>query len=195
MGGGSSEQLLLSDEGNKEPDRWSADGRYILFDYTRQEDQGHRYLGPADVWRPQALSRRRKARPVDYYGMLSPDGKWVAYESDESGRGEIYVVPFPGPGGKWQVSTTGGIQPFWPPGKELFYVNVDSRLSAVEYSTDGPNFIVGKSRLILGGHSLASTNGMDVNRNDKRWLMAMPVGEPNSSPLILTTNWTAALKQ
>ncbi len=194
VGGGSSEQLLLSDEGNKEPDRWSADGRYILFDYTGKKTKA------TDVWALPMFGDRKPfpvvERPgVDYYGTLSPDGKWVAYESDESGRGEIYVVPFPGPGGKWQVSTAGGIQPFWPPGKELFYVNVDERLAALEYSTEGPNFIVGKSRLILGAHSLASTNGMDVNRNDKRWLIAMPVGEPNASPLILTTNWTADLKK
>jgi hypothetical protein len=104
-------------------------------------------------------------------------------------------VPFAGPGGKWQVSTGGGIQPFWPPGKELYYSTVDSRLVAVEFSTQGPNFMVGKSRLLLGGRSLASTNGMDVNRNDKRWLIAMPVGEPNASPLIITTNWTADLKK
>ncbi len=194
VGGGSGEQLLLSDEGNKEPDRWSADGRYILFDYTGKKTKA------TDVWALPTFGDRKpfpvaQSPGVDYYGTLSPDGKWVAYESDESGRGEVYVVPFPGPGGKWQVSTAGGIQPFWPPGKELYYSNVDSRLVAVEFSTQGSNFTVGKSRPLLGGRSLASTNGMDVNRNDKRWLIAMPVGEPNASPLILTTNWTADLKK
>ena len=154
---------------------------------------------PTDIW-ALPLFGDRKPFPVvqipgtDYYGMFSPDGKWVAYDSDESGRGEIYVVPFPGPGGKWQVSTGGGIQPFWPPGKELFYFTLDSKLTAVEYATQGPNFIVGKSRPAFGGRSWASTTGADVSRNDKRWLMAMPVGEPNASPLILTTNWTALLK-
>jgi eukaryotic-like serine/threonine-protein kinase len=194
VGGGSSEQLLLGDEGNKEPDRWSADGRYILFDYAGKKTKA------TDVWALPMFGDRKpfpvaQSPAIDYYGTLSPDGKWAAYESDESGRGEIYVVPFPGPGGKWQVSTAGGLQPFWPPGKELFYVNLDSRLSAVEYSTEGPNFIVGKPRLALGGRALASTTGMDINRNDKRWLIAMPVGEPNASPLILTTNWTAGLKK
>ncbi len=193
VGGGSSEQLLLSDEGNKEPDRWSADGRYILFDYSGKKTKA------TDVWALPTFGDRKpfavvESPAIDYFGMLSPDGKWLAYESDESGRGEIYVAPFPGPGGKWQISTNGGVQAFWPPGKELFYFNVDSRLVAVEYSAEGLNFVVGKSRLLFGGRSLASISGADVSRNDKRWLMAMPVGEPNSSPLILTTNWTAALK-
>ncbi len=193
VGGGSGEQLVLSDEGNKEPDRWSADGRYILFDYTGKKTKA------TDIWALPLFGDRKpfpvvQTPGVDYYGMFSADGKWVAYDSDESGRAEIYVVPFPGPGGKWQVSTNGGTVPFWPPGKELFYLNVDSKLSAVEYSTEGPNFIVGKSRPALGGRALANTTGMDVDRNDKRWIFALPVGEPNASPLILTTNWTATLK-
>jgi hypothetical protein len=135
-----------------------------------------------------------KLRATDFYGNLSPDGKWAAYESDESGRGEIYVVPFPEPGGKWQISTGGGIAPIRPPRNELFYETADAKLVAVEFATRGANFIVGKSRLLLGGRSLASVNGIDVNRHGKRWLMAMPVGEPNASPLILTTNWNAMLR-
>jgi eukaryotic-like serine/threonine-protein kinase len=192
VGGGSSEQLVLSDEGNKEPDRWSADGRYILFDYTGRTTKA------TDIW-ALPLFGERKPFPVvqtpgtDYYGMFSADGKWVAYDSDESGRAEIYVVPFPGPGGKWQVSTNGATIPFWPPGKELFYWGVDSRISAVEYATQGPNFIAGKSRVLFGGRSWAGVAGFE-NRNDKRWLFALPVGEPNASPLILTTNWIATLK-
>jgi hypothetical protein len=118
-----------------------------------------------------------------------------AYDSDESGRAEIYVVPFPGPGGKWQVSTGGAIQPFWPPGQELFYFTADFRVAAAKYATQGPNFMVGKSRLLFAGRALGSVSGFDVNRTDKRWLIAMPVGEPNVSPLILTTNWTAVLKK
>jgi Tol biopolymer transport system component len=94
VGGGSSEQLVLSDEGNKEPDRWSSDGRYILFDYTSKKTKA------TDIW-ALPMFGDRKAFPVvqspaiDYYGMFSPDGKWVAYDSDESGRAEIYVVAFP----------------------------------------------------------------------------------------------------
>jgi Tol biopolymer transport system component len=193
VGGGSSEQLVLNNEGNKEPDRWSADGRYILYDYVGKKTQA------TDIWALPLFGDRKpfpvvQTPGVDYYGMFSGDGKWVAYDSDESGRAEIYVVPFPGPGGKWQVSTDGGTIPFWPPGNELFYFTASSTLVAVDYATQGPNFKVGKSRLLFGGRSMGSFAGADVNRTDKRWLLAMPVGEPNASPLILTTNWTALLK-
>ncbi len=193
VAGGSSEQLVLGDEGDKQPDRWSADGRYILFDYSGQKTKA------TDVWALPLFGDRKpfpviQTPGVDYYGMLSADGKWLAYDSDESGRGEIYVAPFPGPGGKWQISTGGGTVPFWPPGKELFYLTADSRLVGMEYSVDGTNFKVGKSRLLFRGRSMASVPGVDVNPNDKRWLLALPVAEPNISPLILVTNWTTLSK-
>jgi eukaryotic-like serine/threonine-protein kinase len=193
VAGGSGEQLVLGDEGDKQPDRWSADGRYILFDYSGQKTKA------TDVWALPLFGDRKpfpvvQTPGVDYYGMLSADGKWLAYDSDESGRGEIYVAPFPGPGGKWQISTGGGTVPFWPPGKELFYLTADSRLVGMEYSVDGTNFKVGKSRLLFRGRSISSVPGVDVNPNDKRWLLALPVAEPNISPLILVTNWTTLSK-
>jgi Tol biopolymer transport system component len=119
VGGGSNEQLLLGGEGNKEPDRWSADGCYILFDYFSKKTESY------DVW-ALPLFGDRKPFPVvqspgtDYYGTFSSDGKWVAYVSDESGRSEIYVVPFPGPGGKWQVSTSGGANLYGRPARSYF---------------------------------------------------------------------------
>ena len=64
-------------------------------------------------------------------GQFSPDGKWIAYQSNESGRNEIVVQPFPGPGGKFQISTNGGAQPRWNKnGKEIFYVSLDSKMMA-----------------------------------------------------------------
>ena len=65
----------------------------------------------------------------------------------------------------------------------------------VEYSIEGTNFKIGKSRLLFGGHSLDSVSGTDVHPDGKRWLLSMAVGEPNVSPLILVTNWTKLLKQ
>ncbi len=86
VGGGSSEQLVLGGEGNKEPDRWSADGRYILYDFVGKETQA------TDIWALPLFGDRKpfpvvQTPGVDYYGMFSADGKWVAYDSDESGRG------------------------------------------------------------------------------------------------------------
>jgi hypothetical protein len=194
VGGGSREQLLLSLEGSAESDRWSSDGRYVLFDYYGGQ------AGGGDIW-AVPLFGDRKPFPIvqssaeDVWGTFSPDGKWVAYESDESGRGEIYVVPFPGPGGKWQVSIAGGVAPLWRTGKELFYSTPDSRIVAVEFNVQGKNFVVGKSRELFSGHAFGNSAGQDVTPDSKRWLLALPVDQVNASPLILVTNWTATLKR
>ena len=71
----------------------------------------------------------------EYNAQFSPDGRWMAYTSDESGRFEVYVQPFPGPGGKWQISTEGGDQPVWAHnGRELFY-REENKMMAVEVTT------------------------------------------------------------
>lgn len=134
------------------------------------------------------------AQPMRTWGTLSPDGKWVSYSSDESKRAENYVVSFFGPGGKWQISTTGGINSYWLPGNKFFYATPDATLIAVDIGTQGTNLVVGKSRAILSGRALGSSTSFSVTPDGKRWLVALPVAEPNASPLILTTNWTAALE-
>ena len=80
--------------------------------------------------------------------MLSPDGRWIAYFSNETGRGEVYVRPFPGPGGKWQISTAGGFTPTWSRGRrELFYQGLDNRLMVASYTVEGDSFRADKPRL------------------------------------------------
>ena len=80
--------------------------------------------------------------------MFSPDGRWLAYESNESGRYEVYVRPFPGPGGKWQISTGGGTGATWSRTKhELLYQTTDGRLMVASYSVDGDSFRADKPRL------------------------------------------------
>jgi serine/threonine-protein kinase len=81
--------------------------------------------------------------------MFSPDGRWIAYRSNESGRFEVYVQPFPaGRGDKWQVSTGGGLYGIWSNnGRELFYETTDHRIMAVDYAVSGDSFLPGKARL------------------------------------------------
>jgi serine/threonine-protein kinase len=79
---------------------------------------------------------------------FSPDGRWLAYESNESGNYEVYVRPFPGPGGRWQISTGGGVFPGWfHNGKELFYRTPDNKIMVVTYSTSGDSFHADKPQL------------------------------------------------
>lgn len=190
--GGGREQPLLTSTGDKEPDRWSSDGRYVLFDFVGKNTHG------TDVW-AMPLFGDRKPFPVaegpgdENWGVFSPDHKWVAYASDESGRAEIYVVPFPGPGGKWQVSTEGAVTPFWTAANELSYVTPDAHVIATELQFQGSNLVVGKSRQLFGGRAFGSASGLYPASDGKRWLVAFPVDEANASPLVLTTNWTAAL--
>ncbi len=79
---------------------------------------------------------------------FSPDGRWIAYTSDESGRYEIYVRSFPGPGGKWQISTTGGNPPIWSRnGRELFFETLDNRIMVADYTAKGDSFVASRPRV------------------------------------------------
>jgi len=108
---------------------WSPDGRFLLYDSVSPK-------GGVDIW-ALPLEGRKAFEVVqtqfnERLGQFSPDGKWIAYQSDKTGRFEIYVQPFPGTGGDVPVSTDGGTQVRWNPrGTELFYVAADDRLMAV----------------------------------------------------------------
>ena len=85
---------------------------------------------------------------AESFGIFSPDGRWIAYASDESGQPEVYVRPFPGPGGKWQISTGGGLVSVWSrDGHELFYVSLDDRIMVADYTAKGDSFSYSKPRL------------------------------------------------
>ena len=121
---------------------------------------------------------------------LSPDGHWIAYASDESGRGEVYVRPYPGPGGKWQISLEGGTEPKWAgTGREIFYRNGEQMMAAAVRTQ--PGFEVGtRTRLFSGPYvqlSNQSTN-YDVTRDGQQFLMLQPVQGTEQS-LYVTLNW------
>jgi hypothetical protein len=128
--------------------------------------------------------------------QFSPDGRWVAYLSDESGRGEIYVARFPGNSGKRRVSAAGGGQPRWrSDGNELFYVAPDGMLTAVQVNTKGASFGIGETRALFG--PLIADQGFtyDVSADGQRFLAeALPQDNPGGV-LTVVQNWTAALKK
>jgi len=103
---------------------------------------------------------------------FSPDGRWLAYMSNESGSYEVYVRPFPSPGGKWQVSTGGGLYPKWSRnGKELFYRTEDSKLMVVSYSASGDSFHADKPLLWSPGQFTdrgLGNYGFDLHPDGKR---------------------------
>jgi serine/threonine-protein kinase len=147
-----------------------------------------------------------KANEID--PTFSPDGRWLAYESDESGRTEIYVRPFPGPGGKWQISSEGGSQPLWARnGRQLFYREAVSertlgisKVWAVDVRADG-SFTAGKPRLLFKTPTFFISGEYihcwDISLDDQRFLM-VKIEEGKSQPvaeMILVTNWLAELKR
>ena len=134
-------QMSISDPGNQEllvstpqpkmPEDWSSNGEFLLYRSVDPKRQ-------LDIWASTAQGEDRKPFPVvqtdfdERDAQFSPDGHWIAYASNESGAFEIYIQPFPGPGRKVAVSTTGGAQVRWRhDGKELFYIALDGRLMAV----------------------------------------------------------------
>jgi Tol biopolymer transport system component len=130
-------------------------------------------------------------------GRFSPDSKWIAYQSNESGRSEIYVQPFPGPGAKLQISANGGIQPRWNKnGKEIFYVSSDSHMMAapVKLLPDGQALETGTPaalfpvRIFGGGVPDNSKQQYDVSSDGQRFLVNLDADEGAASPITLKLN-------
>jgi dipeptidyl aminopeptidase/acylaminoacyl peptidase len=123
---------------------------------------------------------------------FSPDGKWVVYTSNENGRNEVYVVPYPGPGGKWQVSNEGGSQPRWAAnGRELFYRN-GGKLMAVDVES-GAGFRPGTPKVLFDKVGM-----YDVSRDGKRFLMTRPAGSAEKGPppeIHVVLNWFEELRR
>jgi eukaryotic-like serine/threonine-protein kinase len=143
------------------------------------------------------------SRFVGAMAEFSPDGRYVAYQSLESGRGEIYIRPFPRvDNGRWQVSTAGGTRPVWAhSGRELFYLDASNALAAVPVSTSGPTIRIG-SPVKLFDTPYAEPNPSrhyDVSADGQRFLMLKPGanGDPNTTPvsMVLVEHWFEELKQ
>jgi Tol biopolymer transport system component len=132
--------------------------------------------------------------------QFSPDGRWLAYASNESGRPEIYVQPYPGPGGKTQISTDGGTEPVWNRnGRELFYRSGD-RMMAVELTAE-PSLVVGRPRMLFEGRYKSSPfpqigNAYDASSDGQRFLMVKESDQATSATQInVVQNWFEELKR
>jgi serine/threonine-protein kinase len=193
-GTGEERELLVNDRTKYAAD-WSRDGRFLLYwDLGKETDW--------DIW---ALPMQGEGKPFpviqtkfpEFRPSLSPDARYMAYQSDESGRVEVYVVDFPKPSSKWQVSTTGGRQPIWSAnGREIFYLAEDNSMMSVDVEA-GATFHAGTpqklfpARLQPGnqrGHYRPSPDG-------QRFLTVAPLGREAIMPMTVVLNWTEALKR
>jgi len=194
--GSGNEELLLESNEDKNPTDWSADGRLIAFN-----NLASRSNTKLDLWILSVADRRARPflqTPFNEGGLtFSPNGRCVAYVSDDTGKYEVYVQSFPGSGGKWQISAAGGMQPRWRrDGKELFFLAPDYKLMAVDVVTDRAIFTAGTPRLLF--QTRAATllnNAYDVSADGQRFLINSFLGEPVSSPITLVLNWTAGLRK
>jgi eukaryotic-like serine/threonine-protein kinase len=198
-GAGDAEPLLKTDANNKFCTDWSADGRFILFQEQNQRTN-------FDLW-VLPLSGDQKPFPyvqgdfAEQQGRFSPDGKWVAYASNESGAWQVYVQSFPAPGGKWQISTNGGAQPQWRrDGSQLFYISSDRKLMAVDVKGNGSTFEADDPKELFGLR--VQTVGLPGPRNyfvadadGQRFLVASVPEERITTPITVVLNWTADLRR
>ncbi len=149
------------------------------------------------------MSGDRKPYPVlkaafaQDHARLSPDGRWIAYVSQESGRREVFVQSFPPSGGKWQISNNGGTEPFWRrDGKEIYFIE-GSEFKAVEVKPAGSSFEAGipKSLFPVRADSVNRRNRYVATPDGQRFLFVTTPRGLDTTPFIVVQNWQTALKR
>jgi len=191
-GGASPEPLTPARPSAAGVGSWAPDGRVLIFS---ELSQGSGW----DIW-IQGMSGERILKPFlqtafnEKNPRFSPDGDWVAYESDETGRAEVYVLPYPGPGRKWRISTDGGMEPVWArDGQDLFYRNGDSMMAVTIQRS--PSFSPDRPRLLFRkGSKTNQPYDYDVGPNG-RFLMIEDPPPPALGALTIVLNWHAELEQ
>ncbi len=197
--GAGSEKLLLKTNFPKNPSGWSRDGRLLFYDTVDPQTGG-------DIW---ALPLVGKPEPYpvvrtladEHYGTPSPDGRWLAYISNETGPYEVYVEAFPATGFRRQVSTLGGFEPQWRlDGRELFYRAPDQTLMAVDVKRNQTTVEFSPPKALFPTRIKwmeiqAVAHHYAVSPDGQRFLMTSATDEAQSSPITVMLNWTAVLKK
>jgi Tol biopolymer transport system component len=192
--GSGAEERLVDSPNTKQLQDWSRDGRWLLY-YEVKPAVGR------DLWVVDMASADRTPRVVantpaeETLAQFSPDGRWLAYQTNESGRFEVVVQPFPGAGGKWQVSTAGGAAPRWrADGRELYFLAPNATMMAVPVTAAGTSFETGTpvalfpTRIVDGGTVTQNRPQYAVAR-DGRFLINQPVADATAAPITLILNW------
>ena len=189
------DKLLLKSEVGKRPSDWTRDGRYLV--YTAPP-------GNSDIW--ALLLSGANSPPVrvtktpfsEQNPTVSPDGRWIAYSSDETGESQVYVQSFPQSTARQQVSTTGGFQPSWSPDeRELFYVRPDLTLMAVSVKPTSLALEVSAPASLFRTR-IAFAGPVELGRSysvsgDGRFLINVSSTDPLGRPITVVLNWSATL--
>ena len=191
-GSGSEEEVSDLGTGVFNPWDWSRDGKYILF------GKGNELWSVS--WPERVTKPLLQVKWTVRNAQFSPDGRWVAYASNETGSMEIYVSSFPSGNGKWQVSSGGGQEPKWrQDGKELFYLSADGKLMEVAVTT-GASFKAGSPAALFQTHrrqpvSFLDVFSYDVSGDGQRFLIATKMDEANAAPLSVLLNWASEMEK
>jgi hypothetical protein len=186
------DELLLKSEFNSFICDWSPDGRLLLFNQFNSRTKLDMWILPLDGDRkPVPLLQSEFNEP---HGAFSPDGKWIAYVSNESGRNEIYAQPFPATGVKWQISKDGGHWPRWRrDSKELFWLSEAGTMMAVDVIL-GPAIRPGVPRRLFETGITYPLERFGVAADGKRFLIPLPLNNSQAQPAIVMQNWLAAAR-
>jgi hypothetical protein len=176
------------------PTDWSVDGRFVLYTFVGS------FPPTADIW-ALPLFGERKPLPVaqtefiESQGVFSPDGRWIAYTTDETGQPNVYVQPFLREGGKHRISPNGGRNPHWrADSKELFYLDAAGAMTAVpiDLTASSP---AGLPRTLFPAEAVSVYNMYAVTRDGQRFLVNRPPNGATATPLTVIVNWTSTLQK
>jgi Tol biopolymer transport system component len=188
-----SEEVLYADDRDKSLISWSPDGHYVLFSSESPKTK-------SDLW-VLPLTGDRKPFPFaqtefnETQGAFSPDGRWIAFVSDESGTAEIYAAPFPGPGAKRLISTkqaglgNGGVPVWRPDGKQIFYIAPDRTLMAVDVSVTGTTLDASLARKLFGPIPAVGGRNYALSADGKRFLTYTLPGQDANATITLIQHW------
>jgi len=203
--GGGADEVLLAPENTPTPvtvtaPEWSANGRYLVYQKSIGPSGGSVWAVPTSgEKKPFPVAQPQSPQGTIVYSQLSPDSKWLAFSSTDSGREEVYVTSFPGGNGRWQVSQDGGTNPVWrADSRELYYSqfsDAQTQIFALDIAARGDQFETQNYRKLFPvNHVPAAGTNFDVSPDGRRFLMA---AQPNAeaAPLSLVLNWTTGLNK
>jgi Tol biopolymer transport system component len=191
VGGAAPEELLYESENVKLPTSVSPDGRFLAFSEQSQATSWDLWVLPLDGESPAYPFLQQPFDEV--VGVFSPDGRWMAYHSNESGRSEVYVRPFPGPGRRWQVSTEGGLWAHWrKDGSEIYYQATSGQVMAVPVERRGEGLSFGAPSPMFELDPQESNFRFSPTADGERFLTIERAGAQAPEPLTVVVNWTAA---
>jgi Tol biopolymer transport system component len=198
VAGTSEEELVFEQERDTFPTSWHPEAPVLALSQRGEESGFDITLLP--------LTDGGEAQPFlmtsfnEYGAVFSPDGRWIAYGSNESGDFHVYVQPYPGPGRKWQVSTEPGAWPLWSPGgREILYQGVDGTVLSTPIEVQGENLVVGATQPLFRTAPLSDDYRFAVSADAERFLVFEPAeraeGASEPPPLSVMVNWPATLER